>query len=224
MLLQISPAEIQRESLHIHDNRRGSLISSLTICTVLAVVATGLRLASRRISRASIQADDYWVLVSLALLIGQGVTEIVAIQAGAGRHVILLKEPSKYAKTVISIEVLYAAGTATVKYSVLCLYQRLFGAQRYIRIAVRSLACLVTAYSLVGIILVIFRCRPIRSQWEVGLAGKCFDLTLPTIIVGVVNALTDLVTLMLPIYAVWHLQMARKWKIQIVGIFLLGGL
>lgn len=65
MLYQISPAEIRYELQHIEDDRRASFIISLSICTSLAVVTTVLRFVSRRVSKASVQADDYWVLIAL---------------------------------------------------------------------------------------------------------------------------------------------------------------
>ena len=54
--------------------------------------------------------------------------------------------------------------------------------------------------------------------------GTCINLALAAIIVGAVNVAIDVVTLLLPAHAVWHLQLEKRWKIQIIGIFLLGGL
>ena len=65
MLYQITPTEIRYELQHVEDDRRISFIASLTICTCLAVVATALRFVSRSVSKASVQADDYWVLIAL---------------------------------------------------------------------------------------------------------------------------------------------------------------
>ena len=54
--------------------------------------------------------------------------------------------------------------------------------------------------------------------------GTCVNLALVGIVIGAVNVAIDVATLMLPVHAVWHLQIEKRWKIQIIGIFLLGGL
>lgn len=119
---------------------------------------------------------------------------------------------------------LYVAGTAAVKFSVLCLYQRLFGALRYIRVAMWIIGTFVACYSLVEGLIVVFRCRPVTAGWDMSVEGSCVNIALGGIIIGAFNVATDVATLLLPVRAVWRLQIARKWKMQICGIFLLGGL
>ena len=127
-----------------------------------------------------------------------------------------------FSQIVISLEVLYVAGTAAAKFSILLLYRRLFGLYRKFLIALYIIAAISFCYSLVEILVIIFACRPINAAWDVNVRGTCVDLALGGIIVGSVNVATDFVTLFLPMPMVWGLNIELKWKIQLVGIFLLG--
>ena len=127
-------------------------------------------------------------------------------------------------QVVLAVEVLYVAGTAMVKTSVLCLYGRLFGVKGWFTILLLWIGIFVWAYSIAGILVVIFQCHPINAAWDLAIRGNCINLPLAAIGVGGINCAVDIITLCLPIPLVWQLQMKRKWKIQLIGIFLLGGL
>ncbi|KAL8793920.1 MAG: hypothetical protein Q9195_003539 [Heterodermia aff. obscurata] len=127
------------------------------------------------------------------------------------------------ASVVISLEILYVTGTAAAKFSILLLYRRLFGLYRKFLVALYVIAAITFCYSLVEILVIIFACRPINAAWDFSVKGTCVDLALGGIIVGSVNVATDFVTLFLPMPMVWGLKIELKWKIQLVGIFLLGG-
>ena len=61
----LSPAEIEYEVAHIHDNRGPDIVISSAVCIGLAIAAVCLRLAGRRLSRAAILADDYMMVFAL---------------------------------------------------------------------------------------------------------------------------------------------------------------
>ena len=65
MYKPISAVEIQYELQHINDNRQQDLYDGLTAGIILAYLAVTLRLIARRISKASFQSDDHWILFSL---------------------------------------------------------------------------------------------------------------------------------------------------------------
>lgn len=64
-MAQLSPAEIQYELEHIRQDRAPNIIASYAICLSLACIAVVLRFVARRISRASLQADDFTVAIAL---------------------------------------------------------------------------------------------------------------------------------------------------------------
>lgn len=58
-------AEIQYQLSHIHEDRSKDIVYSNIICIVIALIAVVLRLASRRLCRAAILADDYVCFAAL---------------------------------------------------------------------------------------------------------------------------------------------------------------
>lgn len=50
------------------------------------------------------------------------------------------------------------------------------------------------------------------------------NVELWSLVIGIVNVCLDFGVLFLPIGMVWGVQMKLKWKLQVVGIFMLGGL
>ncbi len=68
----------------------------------------------------------------------------------------------------------------------------------------------------------IFECHPIDEVWNPYFAGHCMDRNLVLIVSGAVNVFSDLLNLLLPIWATWQLQMAPKRKAGITAIFAIG--
>ena len=54
--------------------------------------------------------------------------------------------------------------------------------------------------------------------------GKCIDLTVAFIISSVFNAATDIIMLILPLPLIWKLKLSTARRLQLMGIFLIGGL
>lgn len=50
---------------HKQDDKRAGIIASNVICIVAAYVAVTARFVSRRLVKAQLQADDWWIVVGL---------------------------------------------------------------------------------------------------------------------------------------------------------------
>lgn len=74
----------------------------------------------------------------------------------------------------------------------------------------------VTAYSFAGFVGTMARCNPSK--------GACQNVTHLSIISSVLNILTDVAILILPIRQVWRLQASTKQRIGVLVIFALGSL
>lgn len=71
--------------------------------------------------------------------------------------------------------------------------------------------------------LTIFECIPIAAFWDRAIQNaKCMDLARVTLASGVLNLLTDVLILCLPIPMVWGLNTTKAQKVTLTGIFLLG--
>ena len=67
-------------------------------------------------------------------------------------------------------------------------------------------------------------CKPISDFWNPQTQDVCRVSYVPGIVLGALNALSDLGILLLPMPVVWGLQMGTKQKVATSGIFLLGSL
>ena len=74
------------------------------------------------------------------------------------------------------------------------------------------------------IITMIFQCKPIKRVWNSTIKGECIDVTTVSMVMGSMNVLTDFFVLCLPLPELWKLQMRRRTKFQLIGIFSIGGL
>jgi len=69
---------------------------------------------------------------------------------------------------------------------------------------------------------VLLECHPISEVWNLLYQGHCINRNMVLIVTGAVNAFSDLLNLLLPIWATWHLQMAPRRKLGITAIFATG--
>lgn len=68
-------------------------------------------------------------------------------------------------------------------------------------------------------------CIPVQHNWNQNIRGAhCGNHRLLYIVTPIPWIVTDLAILILPIPMAWSLQMPRKQKIALTGVFLLGGL
>ena len=68
----------------------------------------------------------------------------------------------------------------------------------------------------------IFSCIPREALWDPSVTGKCVNLPLSFIITAVINIVSDLSMLALPLVWVWRLQMVSTWKLRISAVFATG--
>ena len=103
------------------------------------------------------------------------------------------------------------------------MYNRIFGSSRRFQIALWLLGSFIATYSFIQFLVILLQCSPIQGAWEYDIGAKCIHLMLELEIMGGFNALTDILTVALPLYMVWGLQMDLKRKLQVAATFLVGG-
>ena len=85
---------------------------------------------------------------------------------------------------------------------------------------------LVIAYGMAGVLGTVFQCVPLGDLWKPPSSHVpvCIRFGLLVIKMGIVNILTDIIILSLPIPLVWTLQVSKPRRWQLVIVFSLGGL
>ena len=112
----------------------------------------------------------------------------------------------------------------TVKLSVLLLYRRVFTFQSsYARLIWSASTVLVIAQFVAFLVQNLFQCspRPLNTVW-LGQPGQCVPNSTSAAVQGFTSAVTDIILLIIPIRAVWRLQMSPRMKGGVCGIFALG--
>lgn len=131
--------------------------------------------------------------------------------------------PLAHLQSVLAAEVFYPPAIASVKISTLLLYSRIFPSRQF-RILLHTVGIFVVTYSGIMVLGAIFQCVPIRGGWDTTVKAKCIKINLLWMIMAGMNVLTDLVLLCAPLPTLWGLQMQRALRLQVMGIFCVGGL
>ncbi|MCJ1451660.1 hypothetical protein MMC28_002000 [Mycoblastus sanguinarius] len=219
-----TPAEVMDQERHISDNLVPNIIATNAVCFTIACIAVILRFEARRLSRVKYEADDWLIVGGLFFTLGVVICSLLGIRYGSGRHAILMKNPAAYAKLLISAEVVYSFAITLIKGSLLYLYNRVFFVSRSFRITSWVVAIFIACYSVTQIFASIFQCVPIDANWKIGVPHYCANSGLGGTIIAALNVFTDFVILIMPMPLLYKLQTPLRKKIQVMGMFLLGGL
>ena len=112
----------------------------------------------------------------------------------------------------------------SIKASILVLYHRVFFVSRRFTRMLWGVGIFVIGYSGVLGGASLIQCLPLNYIWDRSVKGYCLDIPLAATILAVFNVLTDIIILVMPMPMLWKLQMKKREKLQIMGMFLLGGL
>lgn len=125
-------------------------------------------------------------------------------------------------------EILYAPNILLVKMSILVQYLKIFAPRKSVNPFVFVGAWLVIACSsifyIVDMFFTIFACSPREKIWNKFFIGGHCPINYNAIIIAtaIFNIISDIAILVLPVSALWKLQMARKKKIGITLLFATG--
>ncbi|KAK4449065.1 hypothetical protein QBC34DRAFT_97790 [Podospora aff. communis PSN243] len=199
---------------------------------VVALVAFALRIYTRTVIVKSFGKDDLMLCLCMVGLTGGGmVTIAVATAHGLGRHAFTLSEEDViiYGITVF-IQALFTTITSLclLKLSVAFSLLRLAGPMnKWWTRVIWGLMIFICLYMVESWISILAFCDPIAAHWDkkVLRTAKCWDPAVfrifPLFNTGC-NMFTDVCFATLPIPIIWRLQMKRRTRIYLIGVFSLG--
>jgi hypothetical protein len=109
------------------------------------------------------------------------------------------------------------------KVSAILLYMRIFISSHFRRLCYCALAIIVGS-GVATASTTVFQCVPFERSWDKNVEGTCIHSSEFWLANAVLNILTDVVVLALPIREVSKLQLKLQEKIMLHGIFFLGSL
>ncbi|MCJ1331320.1 hypothetical protein MMC10_008009 [Thelotrema lepadinum] len=209
------------------DTQGPAIIAANLTVAILATIGVALRFIARYIHRAGFGADDWLILAALPFGWGMCIATIIAVNFGLGRHVgtVLPQDLLRFGQAYFSTELLWATSIPLIKISILLLYIRIFGRQRYFRLTAYSLSLLTICWSIMVILVCAFQCRPVSYIWDKSIAGgSCIDALQFFVVGSTIDVVTDFAILLLPLPSVVRLQLGVWQRVGLVAVFLLGSL
>ncbi|KAL8376098.1 hypothetical protein RB595_007287 [Gaeumannomyces hyphopodioides] len=206
------------------ENRSVEVLAVAIAFFVLCWVAVLLRVYCRALVLRSLGADDFLMIVSLAVFTGYLICILLALKFGAGKHRDDV-DPGDYTtalKLIYASQLLYVATVCLVKISVGFFLLRISVKTPHV-VAIRALMAVTLLYGTAYLFLLAFQCVPASTFWDEGprAAGRCLGQGLLlglTYAASAVNAAADWAFGVLPFFIVWSLSLPLRTRALAVGI------
>lgn len=124
-------------------------------------------------------------------------------------------------KSFYSSIVVYNVATCILKISILLQVRRIFQNPLMQKITFVGLM-FETAWAVTLSVLLPLVCVPVSAFWDTSVPGRCLDQLAIWYVMASVNLVTDFVVFSLPLPVVRSLQLPRRQKIMLMGVFCLG--
>lgn len=124
-------------------------------------------------------------------------------------------------KKLLIGQLLWVTCVTFIRASVLTLYARIFRTPSF-----QKVCYVVQGFNLayfMGVVLACFLiCQPLAFIWDQSVDGSCGNQKSLDMFIGVFNLLLDVTAVALPMPVLWGLQMRKKQKLVISGMFSMG--
>ncbi|KAI1481876.1 hypothetical protein F4774DRAFT_347289 [Daldinia eschscholtzii] len=209
------------------DDKTANIIVCCSISLLFATVFIGLRLWSRRVLNGRILLDlsDWFAIMAWVFYVAYVANIIMVTRHGLGRHIVFVTNPRLLSIYTIISENFYAVTLALLKFSVLCLYRKVFSSStRFCRFT-WVLTALVTEWMLQIILATNLQCIPISATWDPTIIDQstCINYGVEALVAYVMNITTDLTILSMPIPLVLRLNTSKSQKRRLIIVFAAGG-
>lgn len=218
----------QYSAAYLAEDRQPTLLSVAITFLVLSTSAVILRFVSRRIGRVGFQHDDIYIILGWLFYVALISVAIGDMRyGGVGLHQarVITIDPvmiQTWAKFLLAIAFIYIFSVILPKLAVLSLYISIFNRHRASRIT-----CYVTGFLMIGNCIGCAAagfavCTPLRKLWDPQVDGHCVNINAWFRYSRIVNIVSDVIMLVLPIPHVIRLQSTMRLKIGLLITFLLG--
>ncbi|CAI6340838.1 unnamed protein product [Periconia digitata] len=195
-------------------------------CITLYTIAFVLRCYVRFYMKRLFILEDAMCIVLWAGMVAHSAILLHNVTSGGGMHEwdISPEVSHKQEYWFFVGSLLYSSLMGLAKVAVLSLYRRVFSPRKRtpFDIMIKVLAALIICFCIIYSSIRIFSCRPREKIWNPSLPGKCVNFLWILYMGGGLNVISDWVILLLPLHAVYHLQMRIKKKILVAIVFTFG--
>ncbi|KAJ4992001.1 hypothetical protein SVAN01_02596 [Stagonosporopsis vannaccii] len=206
------------------DNPRGRQAFDVSVAfTVIAFVSVVLRLYTRWFIIRTPGIEDHLIIVATVCSIL--LTTCIGYQAkwGMGKHAatLSLDDNVKVSKAFWASLIVYYLSLGLTKSSILLQYHRVFPTPKF-RLSCWCVFAVVVCYTVWTVFGSIFACVPVRAFWTKE-SAHCIDQFAMWFTNAAINIVTDFVIILLPMPVIRRLQLGKRQKSALIGIFAVGG-
>ncbi|KAI0836928.1 hypothetical protein F5Y06DRAFT_298164 [Hypoxylon sp. FL0890] len=200
-----------------------AVFDTSVVVFTLSLLAVGLRLYSRKLTRAGLGWDDGLILIATTIAVALFGLSIFIWNSGYDRISLagLVESNQAVLSFLLVFQVLYLISMCLVKLSALCLYKRIFIQEKF-----QSLCTILAAIAIFLYIAVFVETVTISEMaddiWDNPDLGKSINKKKVDIGIAIFNVLGNVVVVFLPIPPIWKLQMRVRTKISLTILFCLG--
>ncbi|EFR02424.1 integral membrane protein [Nannizzia gypsea CBS 118893] len=199
-----------------------SIFASLTLLVIM------IRIFSRIHVSRSFGWDDIFIIAAVIPTFGCGtITILGSVKYGWSRHV--YDVPFKHLviglKLTMLIECLFAISCSFTKLSLLCFTHKITSGikSRTLRWLIIANATIVTLEMFVFVIVAVFTCRPVSAYWTLSTKPQdCINETAHLLAGGILNTLTDISVVFLPLPTVMSLKLPTRQRVMLCILFSAG--
>ncbi|KAF2030696.1 hypothetical protein EK21DRAFT_111573 [Setomelanomma holmii] len=208
-------------------SRQPMFLVTTGILLLLSTIAVSLRLYCRIHYIRHVGLDDYFMLIALVVAIALGIMNGFHISWGTGQHgadldLFVILVPTL--KHWYAYQLVYPWALFFVKASILALYHRIFTQTKF-RYTVYAVTGFVTTYTVVVFFVNAFECRSQPSRaWSPSFPRGCNNLPATYFSTASINILTDAMILIMPLRAFQQLNLHRRKRFALMGVFMVGGI
>ncbi|CAM1506170.1 Fc.00g058110.m01.CDS01 [Cosmosporella sp. VM-42] len=190
--------------------------------TILAIIFVVLRIFTRLWLVRNIGVDDAFIVVSALGTLGFLIGALEQIRYGLGEPVDL-KTLSKTIQATVASVIAYTICHLAVKLSISFQCLRIFESTVVARRIFISLIVFLCIYGTMCLLMTIITCWPVAKYWDDSIPGKCMDSRALRYAFAGINIVNDIALLVAPMPFLSSLQIARRAKFVLIGVFACGG-
>ncbi|KAK8130954.1 Satratoxin biosynthesis SC1 cluster protein 4 [Apiospora sp. TS-2023a] len=204
-------------------SRGVTLITVDSVMITLVITWTIMRVFAKRFKGLSpLMVEDILCYTALLCYSGSVTGHIISVvMGGVGHHVKELSplHVARYSKLSFFAQIIYGPVIGCVKLSILFMLKRIFFTRGF-RIAAYLAMFFAFCWTLMPILAALLVCSPVEFNWNKKVpGGRCGDKQVTYALVGVVDLVSDLLILVLPMRMVFKLQIKTAHKVAIASIF-----
>ncbi|KAI1029381.1 hypothetical protein LB504_010617 [Fusarium proliferatum] len=205
------------------DTRAPLILGVILTLLLLTLSIVLLRVYTRAMLLKQFGADDIWAVLSMVIPSFYVKARGSGIKYGFGRHQVFLteEESRNYFKVFYVSIILYLVSLGAIKTTLLCQYYRAFAINKMKTVLLVAMV-FVSAWSISQIFLNIFICTPIAAFWDRTIEGRCIPRNPTWYITAAGNIATDIMIIVIPFPVVIKLNLARRQRFVLLGVFCVG--